>query len=196
MKLVWFLYFAVPLLEAAQLCQKDVYGVRRYNGKVCASTTRYVDGHRGACGCGPRNTDTPFTWNMQQFLTAPSERYFDNGGSSLWCGRNCGKCVKLTPTGGFVPGEGDAPPNNNSIVFMVTNACPIIGNEKWCGIQGKPGTKSVNTYGYEVHFDLQNQAGQIDRIYWNNPEVTWEEVTCPSNYKSLWLQCECSRSSG
>lgn len=89
----------VPLLEAAQLCQKDVYGVRRYNGKVCASTTRYVDGHRGACGCGPRNTDTPFTWNMQQFLTAPSERYFDNGGSSLWCGRNCGKCVKLTPTG-------------------------------------------------------------------------------------------------
>ena len=28
-----------------------------YNGKPCASTTNYVDGHKGACGCGPEGGD-------------------------------------------------------------------------------------------------------------------------------------------
>ncbi|KAH3779997.1 hypothetical protein DPMN_157806 [Dreissena polymorpha] len=28
-----------------------------YNGKKCASTTRYADYHKGACGCGPADND-------------------------------------------------------------------------------------------------------------------------------------------
>ena len=28
-----------------------------YNGKKCASTTRYADYHKGACGCGPVDND-------------------------------------------------------------------------------------------------------------------------------------------
>ncbi|XP_025105588.1 endoglucanase-like [Pomacea canaliculata] len=194
MKLFYLLCLAVPLLEAAQLCQPDSRGVRRFNGKPCASTTRYVDGHKGACGCGQKGSDTPFPWNIQKHVTAPSERYFDGGGSSLWCGRNCGKCVKLTPTGGFVPGKGNAPPNHNPVVFQVTNACPINGNEEWCGISGAPGTGHVNSHGYEVHFDLQDQVGQVEALHWDNPEVTWEETSCPGDLQSNYQQCECHNS--
>ena len=28
------------------------------DGKPCASTTNYADGHKGACGCGPEGDDT------------------------------------------------------------------------------------------------------------------------------------------
>ena len=50
--------------------------------------------------------------------------------------------------GGFVPGQGAAPPNNAPITFMVTNDCPINGNEYWCGIYGPPGSSKtiVNTH--------------------------------------------------
>jgi len=30
---------------------------KRYNGKMCATTTVYADYHKGACGCGPANGD-------------------------------------------------------------------------------------------------------------------------------------------
>ncbi|XP_012946575.2 endoglucanase-like, partial [Aplysia californica] len=83
---------------AEQKCHRNSQGVRVYNGKKCASTTRYNDGHRGSCGCGPSNSDTPFDWNLSKYVTAPNQMYYDNGGYSSWCGRNCGKCVKLTPT--------------------------------------------------------------------------------------------------
>ncbi|XP_035825182.1 endoglucanase-like [Aplysia californica] len=86
---------------AEQKCHRNSQGVRVYNGKKCASTTRYNDGHRGSCGCGPSNSDTPFDWNLSKYVTAPNQMYYDNGGYSSWCGRNCGKCVKLTPTGSF-----------------------------------------------------------------------------------------------
>jgi len=185
---------AAPLLiEAGQRCQPDSHGVRRYNGRPCASTTRYNDGHRGSCGCGPRNSDTPFPWNMQEFVTAPSQKYFDRGGDATWCGRNCGKCVKLTPTGGYVDGQGGPPPDHNSRIFMVTNDCPIQGNEYWCGINGPPGSNQVSRNGYEVHFDLQNNHGQMQNIGWNNPEVTWEEVGCPGHLQNHYNECECPR---
>ncbi|XP_059161078.1 endoglucanase-like [Physella acuta] len=182
----------VGLAWAEQKCAKDAHGIRRFNGHPCASTTRYDDGHRGACGCGPRGTDTPFPWNLADHVTAPNGKFFDDGGDSSWCGRNCGACVKLTPTGGFVPGEGRAPSNHNPVIFMVTNDCPIQGNFEWCGQSGKPGTNNANTHGYEVHFDLQNNKGQVTNgLGWDNPEVTWEKVACPSDMVSKYSHCEC-----
>ena len=38
-----------------------------YDGKPCASTTNYADGHKGACGCGPEGSDNQvahFTVNV------------------------------------------------------------------------------------------------------------------------------------
>ncbi|KAK6973339.1 endoglucanase [Biomphalaria glabrata] len=194
------------LVRGDQLCRPDGSGVRLYNGKPCASTTRYDDGRRGSCGCGPGGvfssecfqcdvfmfTDTPFAWNMNSLTAAASQKYFDNGGDRTWCGRNCGRCVRLTPTGGFVPGRGRAPPNLNSRVFLVTNDCPIQGNEEWCGQRGKPGTGQVNAHGYEVHFDLQNHNGQVvNNLNWDNIETTWEEVGCPGDLANNYRQCEC-----
>nr|KAG5691624.1 hypothetical protein BaRGS_023795 [Batillaria attramentaria] len=69
-----------------------------FNGQRCASTTRYDDSRRGACGCGPEG-EIPFNWTVYELLTAPSQNYFDDGGNGHWCGQHCGKCVKLTPTG-------------------------------------------------------------------------------------------------
>ena len=93
---------AVPLLKAEQKCHPDSKGVRRFNGRPCASTTRYDDGHRGSCGCGPAGSDTPYSWNLQKYVTAPSQKYFDRGGDSTWCGASCGRCVRLTPTGELI----------------------------------------------------------------------------------------------
>lgn len=36
-----------------------------FNGKPCASTTRYWDGQMGACGCGTGNTN-PFSWQWNK----------------------------------------------------------------------------------------------------------------------------------
>jgi len=191
MRLILSVSILVAAVTAEQKCRPDSHGVRRFNGKPCASTTRYNDGHRGSCGCGPSNSDTPFHWNMASYVTAPSQKYFDNGGDSTWCGRNCGKCVRLTPTGGFVPGQGNTPSHRGSITFMVTNDCPIADNREWCGQNSKPGTNSVNTKGYEVHFDLQNNQNQMSALGWDNPEVTWEEVGCPGDLAGHWNQCEC-----
>jgi len=178
---------------AEQKCHRNSQGVMVYNGKKCASTTRYNDGHRGSCGCGPSNSDNPFNWNMADFVTAPNQMYYDNGGYSSWCGANCGKCVRLTPTGGFVPGKGRRPMRDlHPVTFMVTNSCPINENREWCGQSGKPGTNTVNTYGYEAHFDLQNNRNQVlGTLGWDNIEVTWEEVGCPGDMRNKWSQCEC-----
>ncbi|CAL1539737.1 unnamed protein product, partial [Lymnaea stagnalis] len=82
----------------AQKCTKDANGVLRYNGLPCASTTRNDNGRKGACGCGPKNTDTTFTWNLASYTTAVNEHFFRD--NNLFCGATCGACVELTPTGG------------------------------------------------------------------------------------------------
>ncbi|CAL1547148.1 unnamed protein product [Lymnaea stagnalis] len=193
------LVVAISLLGAiqgAQKCVKDSHGILRHNGKPCASTTRYDDGNRGACGCGPPNSNTPFAWNLEDYVTAPNQKFFDDGGDKQWCGHNCGHCVKLTPTGGFVPGKGQAPHSLNAHIFMVTNDCPIVGNQEWCGQAGKPGTNHANSHVYVIHFDLQNHKSQIAALGWDNPEVTWESVACPAGRVAHWHQCECFGSAG
>lgn len=88
-------FSAIGYVSCEQRCQGSP---RMYNGKRCASTTRYNDYHKGACGCGPASGDSQFGWNHDHFVTAPNQMFFDEGGSG-WCGQRCGKCVKLTTTG-------------------------------------------------------------------------------------------------
>ncbi|KAK6180331.1 hypothetical protein SNE40_012505 [Patella caerulea] len=171
-------------------------GVRVYNGKRCASTTRYTDSNKGACGCGQQNSQFP--WNHDHYVVAASQNLFDvSGGGKTWCGGSCGKCVKLTPTGGYIDGQGTAPQKKEPITFMITNLCPPWApNESWCAAKGTPGGDvTPNHYGYEVHFDLENGAKQADKNGWDNPEVTWEFAPCTGSNTpspSSWHNCECS----
>jgi len=156
------------------------------NGTPCASTTRYWDGSMGACGCGTGNTQ-PFKWQWANYTGAGSPPIF---GNVTWCGSGCGKCYQLTPTG-YSPTGGDGSPNGNPITIMITNLCPVQGNEQWC-------SDTINQYGYNAHFDLMDYQmnGNITALGWNNPEVTYVEVACggggsPSNAE--WQECICAK---
>jgi len=168
-----------------------------YQGRACASTTRYTDSTMGACGCGSTGNNNPFTWETNFYTAAPSQALFDyNNPGNSWCGPGCGKCYLLTPTGGYITGEGSAPSSLNPIVVMVGDLCPNAGNSVWC-----PNPGGTDQFGYPVHFDLRNNNGQIDAIGWDNPEVTYAEVACscgnsltPTN--GDWAQCQCFPGSG
>lgn len=155
---------------------------KMYNGKPCASTTRYFDGQMGACGCGTGNTN-PFSWQWTKPTAAASAPIF---GSGTWCGSGCGKCFKLTPTAAGASPDGTGAPDLTPLVVKVTNLCPYSGNENWCAYD-------VNSFGYEAHFDLMdyNMAGVVSSMGWNNPEVTYEEVDCAANGYIDW-QCQCA----
>jgi len=167
-----FLALALSLLTLAVAQKRRTGSPPTYNGRPCASTTYYSDGTMGACGCGYQSSNTAFSWMDSGYTAAGSQLLFDSGGAT-WCGAGCGKCYKLTPTGGYIPNEGAAPPNNNPIVVMITNLCPYNGNQQWCAPVG-----GFDQYGYAVHFDLRNAVGQITNLHWNNPEVTYQEVAC------------------
>eukprot|EP01112_Ceratiomyxa_fruticulosa_P013279 TRINITY_DN3726_c0_g1_i1.p1 TRINITY_DN3726_c0_g1~~TRINITY_DN3726_c0_g1_i1.p1 ORF type:complete len:142 (-),score=29.35 TRINITY_DN3726_c0_g1_i1:95-520(-) len=139
----------------------------------------------GACGCGTGD-QAPFSWQWNDYTAAAGPSIF---GSATWCGTGCGKCYKLTPTNGYSPTGGQGAPNNNSIVVMVTNLCPPSGNEQWC-------PSGTNSYGYGAHFDLMdhNMNGKISQLGWNNPEVTYQQVSCGSGgspSSSDYSQCKC-----
>jgi len=153
-----------------------------YNGKPCASTTRYWDGQMGACGCGTGDTD-PFSWQWTKPTAAASAPIY---GSGTWCGSGCGKCYQLTPTAIGASPLGTGAPSLTPLVVKITNLCPYTGNEGWCAYD-------VNSYGYDAHFDLMdyNMAGLITSMGWNNPEVTYEEVDCATNGYTDW-DCECA----
>jgi len=158
------------------------------NGKPCASTTRYYDGQMGACGCGT-NATAPFSWQWTTYTAAGSPKLFGVG--STWCGSGCGKCYKITPTG-YTPTGGNACGSNcaTSITVMITNLCPESGNYAWCR------DSTNNNYGYAAHFDLMdlNMNGKIKALGWDNPEVTYESVSCGSGGSPTTTQygpCQC-----
>jgi endoglucanase len=165
------------------------------NGETypCATTTAYLDDTEGACGCG--NGSGPFPWQISgAILTSAasdfmfySELYGGTDNGSTWCGPGCGQCFEVTPTGGYVPGQGDAPSNTNPIVMMITNMCPAIYNQQWC--------TSPNQYGYMAHFDMGNGATfpALIAAGWNNPEVYFKPITCPPLQAEAYNQCECSK---
>jgi hypothetical protein len=180
-----YLTVAIAVILSASLANAD--GVctgypKMYNGKPCASTTRYWDNQMGACGCGTGNT-SPFAWQWSKPTAAASAPIF---GSGTWCGSGCGKCFKLTPTAIGASPEGTGAPALDSLVVKVTNLCPYSGNEAWCAYD-------VNSHGYDAHFDLMdyNMAGIVSSMGWNNPEVTYEEVDCAANGYTDW-NCQCA----
>jgi len=180
-----YLSVALAVILSASLANAD--GVctgypKMYNGKPCASTTRYYDGQMGACGCGSSNT-SPFSWQWTKPTAAASPPVF---GAGTWCGSGCGKCFKLTPTAVGASPAGTGAPDLTSVVVKVTNLCPPGGNEAWCSYD-------VNSYGYDAHFDLMddNMNGLITSMGWNNPEVMYEEVDCAANGYTDW-NCQCA----
>jgi len=173
---------SASLIEATGVCTGYP---KMYNGKPCASTTRYWDGQKGACGCGTSDTN-PFSWQWTKPTAAASAPIF---GSGTWCGSGCGKCFKLTPTAIGASAEGTGAPALDSLVVKVSNLCPYAGNEAWCAYD-------VNSFGYDAHFDLMdhNMAGLVSSMGWNNPEVTYEEVDCAANGYVDW-NCQCASAS-
>ncbi|XP_052681364.1 endoglucanase-like [Crassostrea angulata] len=91
---------------------------------------------------------------------------------------------------------GSPTPAGQSHVFMVTNLCRnVYPNQNWCNQGTGPYGNGHNDYGYVAHFDLGNGANQISRIGWNNPEVTWEIVSChgantPTD--EMYQHCQCA----
>ncbi|XP_021368772.1 endoglucanase-like [Mizuhopecten yessoensis] len=183
----------VGCVEGGQKCSGSP---RRYNGKLCGSTTNYHDSFKGACGCGHGNT--PFRWNQDHYVAAASQMFFDSG-RKTWCGSKCGHCVKLTTTGGFVDGHGKSTGEGQSKVFMVTNLCPAVSpNMAWCAQPTPPWEGGQNTFGYAYHFDLENGGGQVSRLGWDNPEVTVDEIDCNHHEgmtpnDGFYRQCECPK---
>jgi len=173
------IFLAASLTNATGVCTGYP---KMYNGKPCASTTRYWDGQKGACGCGTTDTN-PFSWQWTKPTAAASAPIF---GSGTWCGSGCGKCFKLTPTAVGASAEGTGAPALTSLVVKVTNLCPYAGNENWCAYD-------TNSFGYDAHFDLMdhNMNGLISSMGWNNPEVTYEEVDCATNGYTDW-NCQCA----
>lgn len=183
-----YLSIALAVILYASLANAD--GVctgypKMYNGKPCASTTRYYDGNMGACGCGTSDT-SPFSWQWSKPTAAASAPVF---GSGTWCGSGCGKCFKLTPTAVGASPEGTGAPSLTPLIIKVTNLCPYVGNEAWCAYD-------TNSFGYEAHFDLMdyNMAGVVTSMGWNNPEVTYEEVDCAASGYTDW-NCQCASGS-
>jgi len=181
------LYLSVALAVILSASFANADGVctgypKMYNGKPCASTTRYYDGQMGACGCGTGDS-SPFSWQWSKPTAAASPPVF---GAGTWCGSGCGKCFKLSPTAVGASPDGNGAPALTSLVVKVTNLCPPGGNEAWCSYD-------VNSFGYDAHFDLMdyNMNGIISGMGWNNPEVTYEEVDCAANGYTDW-NCQCA----
>lgn len=154
-----------------------------------ATTTRYYDGRKGACGCGSASGDSLFSWQSGiaagVYTAAGSQALFDSSGLS-WCGAGCGKCYRLTSTGSAPCSScGTGGAAGQSIIVMVTNLCPNNGNAQWC-----PTVGGTNQYGYSYHFDIMAQS----EVFGDNPVVDFEEVTCPGTATSDYSQCQCATS--
>ena len=62
----------------------------KFNGKVCASTTRYNDLTKGACGCGTEPNQKTF-WTKSGYTAAANAMLMDPSNPNLgWCPHNCG----------------------------------------------------------------------------------------------------------
>ncbi|KAL5337386.1 RlpA-like double-psi beta-barrel-protein domain-containing protein-containing protein [Aspergillus crustosus] len=152
---------------------------------LLATTTHYSDGLQGACGCGTESGT--YTWqygiSSSVLTAAASQSLFDSGGMNHWCGSGCGKCYALTSTGvSTCPTCGSGGEAGKSIIVMVTNLCPFVGNEMWC-----PNPGARNPAGYEYHFDIMGGAG----VFGDNVVVEFNEVACPGDAGVRWGTCEC-----
>lgn len=84
------------------------------------------------------------------FTAAGSPNLF--GGSSTWCGSGCGQCYELTNLGALpAVNKGDCTGAGQTITVMITNLCPVNGNEEWCSVP--------DSYGFPAHFDIMSKGG-------------------------------------
>lgn len=177
-----------------------------FNGKLCASTTRYNDQTKAACGCGNSDPVPKDWWTLTKFTAALDCKNLDplhplRG----WCPKGCGGCYKLCSTGGSM--HGHLPKADVCRVFKITNRCgdgfrqyPMwcSNNLSYADCQADPvlcqRMHSTNHYGYPAHFDLQDfhlQVSGSGGLGWDNVEVTFEPVSC-TEWKGPDWNCHCS----
>jgi hypothetical protein len=180
----------------------------KYNGKLCASTTRYNDLTKGACGCGSEPNPTSF-WTKSGYTAAGNAMMMDpNNPQNGWCPSKCGLCFKLCSTGGSTTGKSTTA--GVCRVFQLENRCGDGYKQptqaQWCRQELSPWecnsnpsacqkSKSTNDYGYPAHFDLQDANKQISSgLGWDNVEVTFEQVDCSTGNFGNWEKdCYCKR---
>jgi len=175
-----------------------------YNGKLCASTTRYNDQTKAACGCGTSDPVPPDWWTLTSFTAALNCKNLDSSDPLLaWCPMGCGGCYKLCTTGGTTQGYPTVP--DKCQVFKITNRCgdgygkvggdwcsnrlswkECLENPEKCMEEG-----STNWFGYSAHFDLQDFHHQIKDLQWDNVEVTFEMVPCNKSWHGPSWDCSC-----
>jgi len=173
---------------------------------LCASTTRYNDQTKGACGCGQSDPVPPNWWTMTKFTAALNCMNLDpSNPDRSWCPHNCGGCWELCTTGGGTNNRGGTPPGE-CIVVKVTNRCGDgyhRSSPDWCSQEMSYGEcynnpaecarnpRSTNIFGYPAHFDLEDFHGQVtNKLGWDNPEVTFEPVSCNRWQGPQW-DCQC-----
>mmetsp|Transcript_69073 Transcript_69073/g.133334 ORF Transcript_69073/g.133334 Transcript_69073/m.133334 type:complete len:426 (-) Transcript_69073:457-1734(-) len=174
------------------------------NGKLCASTTRYNDQTKAACGCGNSDPVPRDWWTLTKFTAALDCKNLDPQHPLLgWCPKGCGGCYKLCSTGGSM--HGHLPKADVCRVFKITNRCGDGFRQypMWCSnnlsyaeCQADPllckQMHSTNHYGYPAHFDLQDFHLQVSGgLEWDNVEVTFEPVSCTEWSGPDW-NCHCS----
>jgi len=175
----------------------------KYNGKLCASTTRYNDQTKAACGCGKTDPIPDDWWTLTQFTAALNCVNLDaEHPLKAWCPSRCGDCYELCSTGTSTNGKKTEA--GVCRVFKVTNRCgdgyqqyPMwCSNEvTWRECEEDPElcrrNGSTNWYGYPAHFDLQDFYLQVsEELDWDNVEVTFEPVPC-SRWKGPSWDCQC-----
>lgn len=176
------------------------------DGKLCASTTRYNDQTKGACGCGNSDPVPKDWWTKTSFTAALNAKNLGSSNPHLaWCPSLCGGCFRLCSTGGTAQGQSTAA--GVCRVFKIENRCgdgfdfePGRSErfDYWCSnemtyeeCQQNPvacaGNGNTNMFGYPAHFDLQDLNLQISHgLGWDNPEVTFERVPCSEWIGPAW----------
>lgn len=137
--------------------------------------------------------------------------YLDPSDPELsWCPTLCGECFEICATGGSTNGAVPSGEYANAcIVIEITNRCgdgyENLNEAQWCRQEMSPSqclsdkTKcsqmyNTNDYGYIAHFDLQDVDGQIDKLGWDNVEVTFEPVACSKGTFGNWNEtCYCPK---
>ena len=125
--------------------------------------------------------------------------------ANAWCMSQCGQCYRLCTTGGTHNGLPSVP--GECVVIQLENRCGDgLGEQPnyLCGQEmapwdcaADPGlcqqSGNTNMYGYSAHFDLQNAKLQVtEGLGWNNPEVTFEQVSCDEGDFGDWdKDCYC-----
>jgi len=173
------------------------------NGKLCASTTRYNDQTKAACGCGPSEPVPTNWWTLTKFTAALNTASLDPENPLLgWCPSGCGACYEICSTGGTTQGQPTTP--GVCRIFKITNRCAdgygqypewCSNSMSWQACQADPSAcaqeGSTNKFGYPAHFDLMDFHGQIHNFSWDNVEVTFEPVSC-SRWDGPQWDCECA----